>query len=99
MAVYHWLKGLVGLWASWVAFTFLGTFVGYIQGINSLLINTTTTAGIAFPSDIQNSLNTIYGWFNSIWNFVSLAVFTGFIIYIIINSARRDVENEEFYTS
>ena len=98
MGAYHWAKGIVGLWLSWVIITALATFNSLVVGVNDLIINETEAAGITIPTNFKDALGTINSWFASFWNFIALAVFSAFVFYIVVNSMRRDVV-DEWYTS
>ena len=96
VGAYHWAMGIVGLWVAWVVLTFFATLTGTVWGLQNYIWDTLeNNTDLVIPQPIKDAMNNVYSWFTSFWNFLALAVFTGFVIYILVNSMRRDVE--EYY--
>jgi NADH:ubiquinone oxidoreductase subunit 6 (subunit J) len=91
LAARSWVVGIIGLFASWIALTFLSGMIGTMWGIYDELNQT----GL-IDKDWDQSAQSIKEIFLGLWNgYVAVIVFLSFIIYIVISSMRR--RPEEFY--
>lgn len=89
-AIRAWVVGLGGLFGTWILLTVLGSLMGTVSEVGSI-INTT---GVADPvwMDFNQKMN---GYFTSLWTWAGFLIFASFIIYIVLESMRR--RPEEYY--
>lgn len=94
--MYVWLKTLFGLWSAWLIFSVLSLFLGFFWGTITYVRDIINSTVIGFPSNIADAMDMTYSWFTSIWNWIGLILFGAVLLFLYINSARR--EPYEIYT-
>ena len=88
MAARAWVVGIIGLFASWLAFQFIGGMIGTMWGIYDVLNST----GL-IDKQWDNRIVGIKQTFLATWSYLPLIVFASFVVYIILESLRRRPED------
>ena len=89
MAAGAWAYGILGLFLAWIVFVIVAQSFGFITAILNDVQQRLENQSITIPQEFTDLRNTITNFFTSIWGWLGIIVFFSFIIYIIINSMRK----------
>lgn len=94
VSAWHWITGVAGLFAIWIAMSLLAQFTGWFIGLQDYIYGKLNESGMPVPQQWLNITNQLNTYFEIAWNWIPVVVFISFILFIVVGSLKKRPEDE-----